>query len=107
MLLVALLFAFTVIGIPLAMMLAALWMIVVYSARVFAGLAIGLMVLSRVDRKRTIQSLVVVLLIGTLLLAIGESLPVVGPLVTLLATLWGLGGIITLLYPLRTHQEKV
>lgn len=104
--LVAVLLAFTVIGIPLAIAVGALWAIVVYSARVFAGLTIGFMLFSRIDRKRRIQSLVVVLLLGTLFLAIGESLPIAGPLITLLATLWGLGGIMTLLRTLRTHQQK-
>lgn len=103
---VAILLAFTVIGIPLAMMLGALWMIVVYSARVFVGLTIGFMILSRLDRKRTIQSLVVVLLVGVLLLAVAESVPVIGPFVTIFATLWGLGGIMTLLRTLSIHQQK-
>ncbi|MDO8581418.1 MAG: hypothetical protein Q7S16_00955 [bacterium] len=104
--LVAILLGFTVIGLPLAIMIGALWAIVVYSARVFVGLTIGFMVLSHVDRKRKIQSLVVVLLMGTMLLAIGESLPIVGPIVTICATLWGLGGIMTLLRTLSIHQQK-
>lgn len=104
--LVALLLAFTVIGIPLAIAVGALWAIVVYSARVFAGLTIGFMVFSRIDRKRRMQSLVVVLLLGTFLLAIGESMPIVGPLITILATLWGLGGIMTLLRTLSAHKQK-
>lgn len=104
--LVALALAFTVIGIPLAMIVGALWAIIVYSARVFAGLTIGFIVLSRVDRKRRMQSLVVVLFLGTLIFAIAESMPFVGPLVTLLATLWGLGGIMTLLRRLSAHEQK-
>lgn len=104
--LLAIFLAFTVIGIPLAMIVGALWMMIVYSARVFTGLTLGLLVLSRIDRSRKIQSLVVVLLVGTLFLAMIESAPTIGPLVTILATLWGLGGIITLLRTLRGHQQK-
>lgn len=103
----ALLLAFTVIGLPLAMIVGALWFMIVYSARIFAGLTIGFLLLSYVDPKRRMKSLVFVLLLGLLILAVLESLPFLGPIMTMLATIWALGAIITLLRTLFIEQKKL
>ena len=104
--LVAVALAFTVIGIPLAVILFALWGIVVYSARVLAGLTIGLALLSFFDKNKRLHSPIVPLTLGLLVLVALSSLPIAGSFVALIATLWSLGGMIRLVRTLAAHQPK-
>ncbi len=97
---------FTVIGIPLGVMLLMFWAILFYSGRVFAALAIGLFII-RLDRGQRIRSLVVVLLLGTLALITLESIPFAGMTVMLIASAWGAGGVVRLLYSFSEGPKKL
>ncbi|MBI4281291.1 hypothetical protein HY625_00550 [Candidatus Uhrbacteria bacterium] len=96
---------FTVIGIPLGVILLMLWTIIFYTGRVFAALAIGLAIV-RFDRGQRIRSLVVVLLFGTLALITLESIPFIGMAVMLIASAWGAGGVARLLYSFSEGPKK-
>lgn len=105
--LVAAALAFTVIGIPLAVILFAMWGIMVYSARVFAGLTIGLAILSFFDKKKRVHAPVVPLVLGLATLVALASIPLAGALVTFVATLWSLGGIVRLIRTLAEHKKEL
>ena len=91
--LIAIFLAFTVIGIPLAVMIVFVWMILLYSARVFAAVTIGLHLFAKLDRKKRFHSIVLPLLLGVgIIIALG-SIPFAGRIITAFITLWALGGI--------------
>lgn len=104
--LAALLLFFTFIGVPLALIIGVLWGILLYSARVFTGLAIGLQILWHFDRKRRVQSILWPLCLGLFALVVLESIPVVGFLVTIVATWLGLGGMVIVVQGIRTSIVK-
>lgn len=98
----------TIVGVPLALIIGAITAILFYTARVFAGLAIGFMLVARFDRKHRMQSIVLVLLLGSVVLALIESVPLFGLAVSVFATLWALGGIVTFIRTLiGTPSPKI
>ena len=83
---------FTLIGIPLALILFAIWMIAVYVSKIIAGIYIGRELIERFWRRKS-KSLITAMVIGIIILWIVCMIPLIGWLICLLATLWGLGGI--------------
>lgn len=89
-----LLLLFTIIGVPLALIGAAVYAISLYVAKVFAGIALGGLLLARIDKKKKKNSLMLAMVIGLVMLTILCSLPFVGFLLGLLAMWWALGAMI-------------
>jgi len=79
---------FTVIGIPLALIGLALYLISVYIAKVLAGIALGFLILSRTKKK---DSLMLAMIAGLLAILIICSVPLVGWIFSIIVMWWGLG----------------
>ncbi|OGY45159.1 MAG: hypothetical protein A3A24_03255 [Candidatus Buchananbacteria bacterium RIFCSPLOWO2_01_FULL_46_12] len=91
---VVVLLLFTVIGIPLALIILPLYLIGLCLSKVIAGLAIGILLVDQLSHKKYSGSLIVPLAVGLLVLTILSSLPIVGWLVCLLTMLWALGAML-------------
>jgi len=88
---VALLLMFTVIGIPLALLMLAVWALALVTSGVFAGIAFGRWLLERADWRK--GSLVWAAVVGIILSAVVFSIPFLGGLIGLVASWWALGGL--------------
>ncbi|MFZ4632074.1 MAG: hypothetical protein ACOYL8_02605 [Patescibacteria group bacterium] len=83
---------FTIIGIPLALIVIALWLILIYIAKIFVSLSLGQIILKKIIKK-TEFNLIWPLILGTIICYLLFSIPFVGWIISLLATFIGLGGI--------------
>ncbi len=83
---------FTIIGIPLALIILTLWLILIYIAKIFTALIIGQVILKKVIKKNEIN-LIWPLILGTIICYLLFSIPLVGWLFSLIAIFIGLGGI--------------
>jgi len=81
----------TLIGIPLGLILLAMYVFMIYFSRAFAGLAIGRWLFARFGRPE--MSLYVDLLVGLLILWLLMAIPFVGALIHIAAILLGLGAL--------------
>jgi cytoskeletal protein CcmA (bactofilin family) len=88
---VALLLMFTVIGIPLALMAFALYLVALYIAKVFAALAIGSYILKRARKETAHLALTLTLVLGGIVVVGISAIPVVGFIVSTLFVWWGVG----------------
>ncbi len=92
--LVCLLLLFTLVGLPLAGILMALYIIVFYISKIFVGLAVGMVVLKQDFTK---AKLIWPAVLGVFLVVIGVSIPFIGFLVNLLLTSAGFGALYIIL----------
>ena len=90
--LILILVMMTIIGIPLAILLFMLYFGLLYLSKIFAALAIGLMITNKTATGEV--SLFFPLIFGILILYIVVSIPLIGWLVGALLTWWGLSGAI-------------
>jgi hypothetical protein len=91
------LLAATIIGIPLALIGGALYLICLYISQVFAGITIGQILLSwptKSKKKKIRPPLIWSMILGVVLLLILTSIPLVGWIIKILAIWWGLGAIL-------------
>jgi hypothetical protein len=86
------LLAITVIGLPAAAVVFVLWLLVLLTSGLFAGIAVGRLIREGDEVSR--QALLMAALIGVPILVIVHWLPVLGPIAGLAAAAWTLGGII-------------
>lgn len=93
---VAGLVTFTVIGLPLAIILLASWVAVLYLAQVVAVLAIGTLTWDRLNPKHDTTPLIP-LMLGAGVFVVLTALPGLGLLLRIIAITWGLGGMIQVL----------
>jgi hypothetical protein len=84
--------AITVIGIPLAMLVGALWIIVILTAGLFAGVAVGRLALGSKETSR--RQLALAVLTGVPLVLIVSWLPWIGGIVSIAAVAWAMGGVV-------------
>lgn len=87
---------FTMIGIPLALMLLAVYLVVLYLAQVVAGVTVGILLFQRFFGGRLAKTLLPPMVVGMTVLVLVSSLGPVGWLVRLAAVLWGTGAILKL-----------
>ncbi|MBT4495679.1 polymer-forming cytoskeletal protein [bacterium] len=82
----------TVIGMPLAFLLSLIYIIFICLSKVFAGIAIGVMLTKAFgwDKATLIGSMV----LGIIALTLLKSIPVIGWLVGLVTMWWGIGGLV-------------
>jgi len=99
--LITLFLLFTVIGIPLALIILALWLIFIYIAKIFSALIIGQVILKKLIKKDKIN-LIWPLILGTIICYLLFSIPFVGGIFSLIAIFIGLGGI----YLYASHQLR-
>jgi len=89
----ALLVAVTVIGLPLAILSGALYVVVLYLGRAVLAVWLGRLVARALGRTMVPEPLMS-FLIGAIILIVIELLPVIGSLVMLVATVFGLGALL-------------
>jgi hypothetical protein len=80
----------TLVGIPLALVTLFLLWVGFYAAQVYVGVYIGKELLGKPSDR---SQLVVRLAVGLLAIHIGKNIPFLGPLVTFLVGIWGLGAV--------------
>ena len=84
----------TIIGIPLALMMVPVYLILIYLSKVVAGFVLGLWLLNKLTANKYTGSLIWPLVLGLLVLLVVASLPLVGWLIGLVFVWWSLGGLI-------------
>ncbi|MFA5184710.1 MAG: hypothetical protein WC456_04280 [Patescibacteria group bacterium] len=89
---IALVLIFTLIGIPLALMISAWWITMTYVAKIYAAIYAGKWILAKTATKAK-PSLLWALVIGVVVSWLIFSIPYVGWLIGLIAAWLGLGGI--------------
>lgn len=89
---VAIILLFTIIGIPLSLILIVLWLVSVYISKVIAGIVIGRALAERFMPEKKI-SLMLAMIFGVVVVWLITSIPVVGWLLGVIAVCWGLGGL--------------
>jgi cytoskeletal protein CcmA (bactofilin family) len=90
----ALLLIFTLIGIPLALIIMAWWLIAGYIAKILIAILIGKILINKITKKKTV-SLLWPLILGVVVSWLIFSIPFVGWIFGLIAVWLGLGGIWT------------
>lgn len=90
--LIAIILLITIIGLPLSLILLALWLIALYISKVLVGILVGRGLLNNFWPKQK-DSLILSMIIGIVITYLIFALPVIGWVASLLASLWGLGGI--------------
>ncbi len=90
---VAVALAITVIGIPLGVAFGMLWIVALAFSFVYSGYSFGAWIADQASWKLK-WPMATSLVLGLVLLALVMMIPIVGGLVTFLALVWGLGGIV-------------
>lgn len=89
---IALILVFTIICIPLAVIMACLWLIALYIAKINTGIMLGRLLLRKTSKEGK-SSLIWAMIAGIIILWTVSALPLIGWLASLAAIVWGLGGI--------------
>lgn len=82
----------TIIGIPLSLILLALWLIAIYISKILVSILIGKSLINNYWPKQK-DFLILAMVIGVIIIYFIFALPFIGWPIALLASLWGLGGI--------------
>lgn len=87
---------FTLIGIPLALIISAWWLIAVYMARIFTAILVGQIILKNITKnKKDDPKLIWCLILGVIICWLLFAIPYVGWILCLLAIWLGLGGFLS------------
>jgi len=97
---IALVLAITIIGLPLSLIIMAIWVCAVYAAKIIAALTLGRLLVRKLVKKDA--SLFVSLVLGIFICWLLFAIPYVGWIISLIATWFGLGG----LWFYVSHQLK-
>jgi len=89
---IAILLIFTIIGLPLALILLGVWIIALFIAKILASIMVGRVVLEKFWEKKK-DSLIWAMIVGIVICWFIFSVPVAGWILGLVALWWGLGGI--------------
>ncbi len=89
---IALILAFTVIGIPLALIIGAWWLIAIYVAKIATAIILGEFLIKKILKKNNLH-LFWSLLLGIIVCWLLFAIPFIGWILSLLAAWIGLGGI--------------
>jgi cytoskeletal protein CcmA (bactofilin family) len=89
---IALVLLFTIIGIPLALLIAVWWLMATYVAKIFTAILVGRLIINNVFKKND-WPLIYSLIFGVIICWLIFSIPFIGWLLALVAIWIGLGGI--------------
>ncbi|OGF23724.1 hypothetical protein A3H09_02970 [Candidatus Falkowbacteria bacterium RIFCSPLOWO2_12_FULL_45_13] len=89
----AIILLITIIGIPLSLILMALWLIALYLSKILVGVLVGRSLLNSLLPKQK-DSLILDMIVGVVIIYLLFALPLLGRPLYFIAILWGLGGII-------------
>lgn len=85
---------FTIIGIPLALMIIPIYFIALYVSKVMAGFVIGLALFNKISKETKYKgSLIWPMTVGLVLVVIFTSLPIIGWPIKIILIVWGLGAL--------------
>ncbi len=93
---------FTIIGIPLAIIIAAFYAIALYSSMIFTGTVAGQYILKLFNQKKeknkplATVSMIWVMMLGTTILVLLTKVPILGGLIALASMVWFLGSLFTI-----------
>ncbi|NCD00661.1 hypothetical protein EOL94_01030 [bacterium] len=82
----------TIIGIPLAVIVLCLWIILIYLTKIFAGISLGYVLKKKIFKCKD-KNLMKDLIIGVPLLFLSFKIPFIGPIISLLTIIIVLGNI--------------
>lgn len=102
---VLILIAITLIGIPLALIGLACYLITLYVAKVFIGIALGQKLLKWWNKKQEI-SLIWAMVLGVISFSILTNLPFIGWIISFLGICWALGAIVETKKQILKQIEK-
>jgi cytoskeletal protein CcmA (bactofilin family) len=102
----AIVLAITLLGVPLAALTVLCWIILLYVAKIFVGLAVGEWLLTRLRGGRTPRSFPS-LLVGLLLLTFVTLIPYIGFLIKVMIVSLGFGAFFITAYRYRTAPPAV
>lgn len=91
--LIAFFLLFTLIGIPLALIISAWWLIAIYVAKILTAILVGQTILKNLDKKRE-PKLIWSLILGIIICWLLFAIPLVGWIFCLAAIWFGLGGFV-------------
>jgi len=91
---IALILAFTIIGIPMALIISAWWLVATYVAKIFTAILVGQLILKALFKKGSVP-LIWSLILGVIVLWLLFAIPFIGWMLCLFAIWFGLGGIWT------------
>lgn len=92
----ALLLLVTIIGIPLALIMLALYAIALCASKVFAGFALGSLILNKLAKVSYKGSLIWPLILGLVIIVFLSAVPLIGWAFKLLLVLWAFGALMTI-----------
>jgi len=104
---VAVVLLITIIGIPLSLILLAIYIIILYISRIYVGLWVGQYVLKKLKKETRFKVLTMAL--GLLIVIIGVNLPIIGIFIHLIIILLGIGAIVLTEYEVfkKLKEQKV
>lgn len=91
---IALVLAFTLIGIPMALIISTWWLTSVYTAKIMAAILVGKIIIQKINKKKK-ANLLISLILGVILCWLLFAIPFIGWLLGLVAIWFGLGGLWT------------
>lgn len=91
---IALVLCFTLIGIPLALILMAWWLVATYVARIIAAILVGQLIFKQIFKKSDVH-LAWPMIVGIIVCWLLFAIPFIGWIMMLIAIWLGLGGIFT------------
>lgn len=94
----------TIIGIPVSLIVMAVYIFEVYISRVFVGFWAGQYILKKLNKE--IKSRVLILALGLLVVFIGINLPLLGGLIHLFVVILGLGAIVLTGYDIYRRSKE-
>lgn len=87
---------FTIIGIPLGLILFALYFISLFISKVLAGIVLGLILVHRLFQGKYKKSLIWPMILGLVILVVVTSIPFFGWLIKLLLIWWAFGAMVNI-----------
>lgn len=100
----AIILLITVIGIPLSLILVAVYIVEIYISRIFVGYWIGQYILKKLNRETGYK--VLVLALGLLAVFIGINLPILGTFIHFVIIILGLGTIVLTEYEIYRNLKE-
>ena len=97
----------TIIGIPFVLIALSFYFFVLYTAKIFLGLALSnLMFRAKEKRDKKEIPLIWKMMLGVLIISIAVNIPYIGSYISIFLRLWFLGALTKLLFSLRNKNNK-
>ncbi|MBN1570897.1 MAG: zf-HC2 domain-containing protein [Acidobacteria bacterium] len=100
----AIILAITLIGIPVALLLAMFWLLGLYLAKVVVAKCIGTAILG--EKRGGLASILLPLLVGLIIVIVAVNLPYIGSILNFILVLIGFGALVTAIYRMRPAASQ-